>query len=117
MAVAAVATVAAAAAADTEAVETAPPTQKENPQPWEEDARLRVRYGARLPTLYQQNGENLCSILAGTVLLTLHGAVICKNWHLCGSFWEVCEQKHSPVPIPPEVTTTVVGLLKESRGE
>ena len=49
------------------------------------DARVQVCYGVHLPALYLRNGENTRSILAGTVLLTLHGAVICKNWHLCGS--------------------------------
>ena len=27
-------------------------------------------------------------MLAGMVLPTLHGDVLCKYWHLCGVFWE-----------------------------
>ena len=82
-----------------------------------EDARMRVRYDAHLPTLSLGEGENSRSILAGTVLLTLHGDVLCKNCHLCGSCWEDCKWKRSHVPTPPEVVKTVAGLLKASRGE
>ena len=49
------------------------------------DMRVRVRYDAHLPALSLWDRENSCSILEGTVLPTLHGAVLCKNWHLCGS--------------------------------
>ena len=43
-----------------------------------------MRYEAHLPDLSLRDGENLSSILVGTVLLTLHSSVLCKNWHLCG---------------------------------
>ena len=62
--------------------------------------RVRVRYDAHLLALSLQDGKNTRSVLAGTVLLTLHGAVLCKKWHLCGSCWEECEQKRSHIPTP-----------------
>ena len=40
--------------------------------------RLQVRYDAHLPALSLRDGENSCSILAGTVLPALQGTVICK---------------------------------------
>ena len=43
--------------------------------------RAWVRYNAHLTALSLWDRENLCSILAGMVLLTLHSAVLCKNWH------------------------------------
>ena len=107
---------AAAAAAEMGMVAAAPPLQKENTQQ-RGDKRVWVRYNAHLPALYLQEGENLRSILAGRVLLTLHGAVLCNNCHLCGSCWEDCKRKRSHVPTPPEVPTTVAGLLMASRGE
>ena len=81
------------------------------------DTRVRVRYNAQLPALSLWDGENSHSILVGTVPLILHGAVICNNWHLCGSFWEECERKRLHIPNPPEVATTVAGILNASRGE
>ena len=81
------------------------------------DARVLVRYDSHLPALSLRDGESTRSILAGTVLPTLHGAVFCKNWHLCRSCWEDCERKRLHVPTPPEVAKTVAGLLKAARGE
>ena len=78
---------------------------------------MRVRYDSHLPALSLWDGESTCSILVGTVLPTLHGAVLCKNWHLCGSCWEDCERNCSYVPTPAEVATTVAGLLKAALGE
>ena len=96
MTTAAVAVVAVAAvsvaAVVAEAVAAAPPPQKENPQQ-RGHTSVWVRYDAHLSVLYLRDRDNLCSILAGTVLLTLHGAVLCKKWHLCGSFWEDCKRK------------------------
>ena len=51
-------------------------------------ARVKARYDAHLPSLSLQDGENSRSILAGEVLPTLHGHVLCKNCYLCGMFWE-----------------------------
>ena len=51
------------------------------------DARVRVRYNAHLPALSLWYGDNSRSMLAGKVLLILHGAVLFNNWHLCGSCW------------------------------
>ena len=76
-----------------------------------------MRYDEYLTNLYLRDGENLCLILAGMVVPTLHGAVICKKWHLCGAFWEDCKRKRLHVPTPPEVATTVADLLKAALGE
>ena len=73
-----------------------------------------VKYNAHLPTLSPQKEENSRTILAGTVLYTLHGHIICKNSHLCGVFWEDCERKNSHVPTPPEVATDTAGLPKKA---
>ena len=78
---------------------------------------MRVRSEAHLPALSLKDGGNLCSILAGTVLLALHGVVMCKNWNLCGAFREDCKRKRSHVPTPPEVETTAAGMLKADQGE
>ena len=51
------------------------------------DARVRMRYDAHLPTLSLRDRENSRSILVGTVLPTLQGAVLCNNCHLCGYCW------------------------------
>ena len=75
-----------------------------------------VRSEAHLPALSLKDGGNLCSILAGTVLLALHGAVLCKNWHLCWVFWEDCERKRWHVSTLPGVATTVAGLIKAAWG-
>ena len=39
---------------------------------------------AHLAALSLRYGENSRTLLAGKVLCTLHGYVLCKNWHLCG---------------------------------
>ena len=52
--------------------------------------RVRVRYDAHLPSLSLRDGEKTRSILMGAVLPTLHGHVLCKNWHMCGVCWEDC---------------------------
>ena len=80
------------------------------------DARVRARYDVHLPSLSLHDGENSRSILAGAVLPTLHGHVLCKNWNLCGVCWEDCKCKNLHVPTPPEVATTIAGLLKVARG-
>ena len=76
--------------------------------------RVWVRYNAHLSALFLRNRENLCLILAGMNLPTLHGAVLCNNWHLCGACWEDCERKRSHILTPQEVATTIAGLLKAS---
>ena len=45
-------------------------------------ARGQVWYDAHLPTLSLWDGNKSWTLLTGTVLLTLHGHVIFKNWHL-----------------------------------
>ena len=92
-------------------VPAAPPPTKESTQPRGGGQGVRVRSEAHLPALSLKDGGNLCSILAGTVLLALHGAVLCKNWRLCGLFWEYCKRKRSHIPTPQEVATTFSGLL------
>ena len=79
-------------------------------------AQVRVRYVAHLTSLSLQNGENSQSILTGAVLPTLHGHVLCKNWHMCGVCWEDCERKNSHVPTPPEAATTIAELLNVTWG-
>ena len=81
------------------------------------DVRVQVRYNSHLPALSLQYRGSTCLILVGTVLPTLHSAVLCKNCHLCGSCWEDCQRKRSHVPTPPELATTVAGLLKAAQGE
>ena len=63
---------------------------------------MRVCYDSHLPALSLQDGESTRSILVGTVLPTLHGAVLCKNWHLCGSCWEdrPHQDRASALPVP-----------------
>ena len=75
-----------------------------------------MRYDAHLTSLPLRDGEKLRSILVREVLPTLHGHVLCKNWHFCGVFWEDCERKNSHVPTPSEVATTIAGLLKVASG-
>ena len=94
----------------------APPPQSANHPP-RGGTGVRLRYDGHLPALSLQDRENSRLILAGKVLLTLHSAVFCKNWHLCGVYWEGCERKRSHVPTPPEVATTVSGLPKATQGE
>ena len=47
-------------------------------------ARVRVRYDAHLPALSLRDVKKLRDILSGTVIPTVQGHVICKNWNLCG---------------------------------
>ena len=54
-------------------------------------ARVRARYDAHLSSLFLPYRENLRSILVEAVLPILHSRNICKNWNLCGVFWEDCE--------------------------
>ena len=75
----------------------------------ERPARVQARYDAHLPSLSLQYGENLWPILAGAVLPTLHCHILCKNW-------EECERTKLHTPIPPEVETTITGLLKVDQG-
>ena len=79
--------------------------------------QVRARYDAHLPSLSLREGEQTRLILTGAVLPTLHGHVLCKNWHMCGVCWEDCERKNSHVPTPPEAANTIAGLLKVARGE
>ena len=67
------------------------------------------------PSLW--DGEQTRSILTGAVLPTLHGHVLCKNWHMCGVCREDCERKNSHIPTPPEAANTITELLKVARGE
>ena len=78
---------------------------------------VQARYDAHLPALYLWDAENLRTILARTVLPTVQGHVLCKNWHLCGLYWEDCKRKNSHVPTYPDVVATLTGLLKTDRGE
>ena len=50
-------------------------------------AKVQVQYDAHLPDLSLWYGEKLRTLLAGTVLPTLHGQILYKNWHFCGSCW------------------------------
>ena len=86
------------------------------------DTTVGVRYDAHLPALSLRDGENSHSILVGMVPLDLHGAVLCKKWHLCGVCWEYCKRNARtslppPPPHTPEVATTIAGMLKADRGE
>ena len=47
------------------------------------NTRVRVRYDMHLPALYFRFGENSRTILAGTVLPTVQGHVLCTNRYLC----------------------------------
>ena len=76
-----------------------------------------AQYGAHLPSLYLRDGDNLWSILAGAVLPTLNGHVLCNNWHLCGVCWEDCKRKNLHVPTPTKVVTTIARLLKVAQGK
>ena len=78
--------------------------------------RVKVHYDAYLPSLSLRDGENLRSILTGAVLPTLRGHVLCKNWHMCGVYWEDCKRKNSHIPTPPEVANTIAELLKVAQG-
>ena len=40
-----------------------------------------VSYEANLSIPSLRDGGNSCYILVGTVLIALHGAVLCKIWH------------------------------------
>ena len=64
-------------------------------------AQVKALYDAHLPSLSLQYGDNFRSILAGSVLPTLHIYVMCKNWHLCVVCWEDCERKNFHTPNPP----------------
>ena len=77
---------------------------------------MKALYDAHLPSLSLQDGGNLRYILVGAVLPTLHDHVLFKNWNLCGVYWEECKRKQLHVPTPPEVATTIAGLLKLDRG-
>ena len=82
--------------------------------------RVQVQCNAHLPALSLWYGEKSRTILVGTVLPTLQGHVICKNWHMLVVCWEDCKHKnlHLPTPLPPsEVATNIVGLLKTARGD
>ena len=48
------------------------------------EARLWAQCNAHLAALSLRYGENSRTLLAGKVLPTLHGYVLCKNRHLCG---------------------------------
>ena len=50
-------------------------------------ARVWVRYNAHLSDLYLWGREKLRTLLTGTVLPTLHGHVLCKNWPMYGVCW------------------------------
>ena len=45
-------------------------------------ARVLVHYDTHLSALSLWDGENLRSLLVRKVVPTLHGHVLCKNWHL-----------------------------------
>ena len=74
-------------------------------------------YEAHLTALSLWDGENSQTILAGTVLPTVQGHILCKNWHLCVLFWEDCEHKNLHVPTFPNVAAAITGLLKTAREE
>ena len=87
-------------AVEVAAATAAPMLQNENTQQ-RGGARMRVRYDVHLPALSLLDRENSRLILVVTVLLTLRGALLCKNWHLCGVYWEGCDRKILHVPTPP----------------
>ena len=45
--------------------------------------RVRVHYKAHLPTISLWDVKNSRTIMAGKVLHTVQGHVLCNNWHLC----------------------------------
>ena len=75
---------------------------------------MQVRYKVHLPALSFQDGEKSRTILAGMVLTTVLGHVICKNFHLCIICWEDCERKNSHVPASPNVAASISSLLKKA---
>ena len=60
-----------------------------------------MRYDSHLPALSLRDMESTHSILVETVLPDLQGTVICKNWHLWGSFWKGYTHKRMHIPTPP----------------
>ena len=88
-----------------EVVAAAPPPQNVNPLPQWGGARVRLHYDTYLTALSLRDGEKSYLIITGKVLLTLHRAVIFRNWHLCGAYWEDCKRKHSHV-LPPIASDT-----------
>ena len=77
--------------------------------------RVWVCYNAYLPTLSFWYGEHSHSILARMVLLTPYYAVLCKNWILCGVYWEDYKCKRFHVPTLSEAETTIDGLFKAAQ--
>ena len=75
-----------------------------------------MQYGTHIPPLLSQDEENSWAIMTGTFLVTLHGHVLCDNYHLCGVCWEDCKRKKFHIPIPPEVVTAIAILLKTTQG-
>ena len=58
--------------------------KKSKGSPMGVNVRMQVSYDLHLPALSLWDREKSHSVLVGTVLPTLHDAVLCKNWHLCG---------------------------------
>ena len=77
---------------------------------------VRVRYDAHLPALSLWGMDNSWTLPAGTVLSTLNGHIIYKNWHICRVCWYYCARNYLHVPTPPEVVTAIYGLLKTAQG-
>ena len=71
-----------------------------------------VRYDAHLIDLSLRDRRNLWTLLAGTILPTLHIYVLCKNWDLYGVCWEDCERKNLYIPATTEVEATISRMLK-----
>ena len=76
-----------------------------------------MSYDAHLPALSLWDGENSYIILAGKVLSTVQGYILCKNWHLCGLCWDDCERKNSHVPTSSDVESTLTRMVKIARRE
>ena len=74
-----------------------------------------MRYDAHLSALSFRYKENSRNPMTGVVLPTLHGRVLCKNWHLCGLCWEECERKQLHFSL--EVAATITRLIKKARVE
>ena len=79
-------------------------------------ARVKVHYEALLPDLSLWDVENSWTQLTRAVFPTIHCYVICKNFHLCGLFWEEFEHKNSHVPTSMDVAYTITGLMKTALG-
>ena len=75
-------------------------------------ARMWVYYKSQLTALSLRDKENICTIMAGSVLPVFQGHVICKNWNLCELFWGYFKHKNLHVPNSLDVAAILTRLLK-----